>query len=150
MSRKTSVYVDRAGEAIVTARDFERETAAIKRHGRRSLLFREMLRRYDEICRTDLPDLTEIEWNALVEAGESWRLDDIDSGVRFGRLITAAGRNERLLKKLFDLGQAHRIAIVDYIERYWAAKARHEAAPPLPVREASRDRERVRAGGKSK
>ena len=148
MARKTSIYVDAAGDAILAARD-SGLAPLVKRHGRRSLIFRELLRRYDEICRNDIPDLTESEWSLLLKAGETWGgKEDIDSGVRMGRLLTAANRNERLVRKLLDLGHAHHIAIVDFIERYWTAKARSEEPPPLPVRDDSRDHERRRAGGR--
>lgn len=116
MGRKTSIYVDTVGDSILAARDGA--VSEIKRHGRRSLIFRELLRRYDEICR-DPPDLTAAEWRVLVEAGESWDgKTDIDVGVRWARLLAVANRKARLLKKLLDLGLAHQIAIVDYIERY--------------------------------
>ena len=44
MGRKTSIYVDAAGDSILAARDGA--VSEIKRHGRRSLIFRELLRRY--------------------------------------------------------------------------------------------------------
>jgi hypothetical protein len=131
MGRKTSIYVDTVGDSILAARDGA--VSEIKRHGRRSLIFRELLRRYDEICRA-APDLTAAEWRVLVEAGETWDgKTDIDAGVRWARLLGVANRQARLLKKLLDLGLAHQIAIVDYIERHWAAKARHDPLPPLPT-----------------
>jgi hypothetical protein len=137
MARKTSLYLDPAGDSILAARGAA--AAAIKRHGRRSLILRELMRRYDEICRGDPPDLTDAEWSALVEAGETWHSEtDIDAGVRWARLLDAANRNEPLGQKLLALGPAHQIAIVDYIERYWAAKARHDLLPPLPGRKDPR------------
>jgi hypothetical protein len=135
MGRKTSIYVDAVGDSILAARDGA--VSEIKRHGRRSLIFRELLRRYDQICRHP-PDLTAAEWRALVEAGEAWNgKTDIDAGVRWERLLGVADRKARLLQKLLALGLAHRIAIVDYIERYWAAKARHDPLPPLPSGDAA-------------
>src|SRR5450755_1479100 len=117
MGRKTSIYVDTVGDSILAARDGA--VSEIKRHGRRSLIFRELIRRYDRIC-GDPPDLSAAEWSVLVDAGETWDgKTDIDAGVRWARLLGAANRKERLLKKLLDLGLAHQIAIVDYIERYW-------------------------------
>ena len=106
MPRKTSIYVDANSEAILAARDGAR--SEIRRHGRRSLIFRELIRRYDDICRrADPPDLTEPEWNVLVQAGERWaEQTDIDAGVRWARLLAAPGRNERFLKKLLELGPA--------------------------------------------
>jgi hypothetical protein len=141
MRRETSVYV------IVLPR---RSSPPVTSSARPPPSIAMVVARCDEACPTDLPELIESEWNILVDSGESWGLDDIDGRVRFGRLMTAAARNERLLKKLFVLGQAHRIAIVDFIERYWAAKACHEDAPPLPIRGAARDHERARAGNKGR
>jgi hypothetical protein len=139
MGRKTSIYVDAAGDSILAARDGA--VSEIKRHGRRSLIFRELLRRYDEICR-EPPDLTAAEWRVLVDAGETWDgKTDIDAGVRWARLLGAANRKARLLKKLLDLGLAQQIATVDYIERYWAAKARHDPLPPLPSAETTQTRD---------
>jgi hypothetical protein len=111
MGRKTSLYVDALGDSILAARDGA--VSEIKRHGRRSLIFRELIRRYDET------------WDGKT---------DIDAGVRWAHLLGAADRKERLLTKLLEFGLAHQIAIVDYIERYWAAKARHDTLPPLPGR----------------
>jgi len=130
VGRKTSLYVDDAGDSILAARDGA--VSEVKRYGRRSLLFRELLRRYDEICR-DPPDLSDAEWRLLVAAGETW--DDktsINSGVRWTRLLGAVDQNERLARKLRKLRLAHQIAVVDYVERCWAAKARRDALPPVP------------------
>jgi hypothetical protein len=144
MARKTSIYVDAAGDSILAARD-SGTAPLVKRHGRRSLIFRELLRRYDEICRNNIPDLSESEWALLLKAGEPWTVrEDIDSGVRVGRLLTAAHKNERLMRRLLDLGHAHRISLVDFIERYWAAKARSEEPLPLPLRDDSSDHDRRR------
>jgi hypothetical protein len=148
MARKTSIYVDAAGEAILVAR--AGAPSEVRRHGRRSLIFRELIRRYDDICRRATPpDLTDAEWGALVETGERWGDEtDIDAGVRWGRLLAAAGRNERFLKKLIDLEPGTQIAIVDYIERYWSAKARQETPPSLPGRNGARELVPVRASGR--
>ena len=45
MARKTSLYLDPAGDSILAARGAA--AAVIKRHGRRSLILRELIRRYD-------------------------------------------------------------------------------------------------------
>lgn len=146
MGRKTSIYVDAVGDAILAARDGA--VSAIKRHGRRSLIFRELLRRYDQICR-DPPDLTAAEWRVLVDAGETWDdKTDIDAGVRWARLLGVASRKERLLKKLLELGLAHQIAIVDHVERHWAAKARHDTLPPLPSDDGAGGSAAARASGR--
>lgn len=133
MARKTSLYIDDAGLEILGARDYERSPAA-RRQGRRSAILREVLRRYDEICRNDLPELAEADWAALLEAGSDWMgKEDVDAAVRMGRLMTAAAarKNERLMRKLFDLGPAHRITVIDFIERYWAAKRRGDQPPSV-------------------
>ena len=136
MGRKTSLYVDSAGDAILAARDGA--VSGVKRYGRRSLLFRELIRRYDEICR-DAPDLAEAEWSALVAAGKSWDgQTDIRASARWTDLLGAVSGNDRLARRLRDLELAHQIAIVDYVERYWAAKARRDPLPPLPVRDGAR------------
>ncbi len=151
VGRKTSIYVDSAGDAILAARDGA--VSGVKRYGRRSLLFRELIRRYDQICR-DAPDLAEAEWGVLVAAGKSWDGQTaINSGARWAQLLGAVNGNDRLARRLRELGLAHQIAVVDYIERYWAAKARRDTLPPLPardgVREPAREGERAVEGERS-
>ena len=131
--------MDSAGDSILAARDGA--VSGVKRYGRRSLLFRELIRRYDEICR-DPPDLTEAEWSMLVAAGKAWDAQtDIKASARWAHLLGALNGNDRLARRLRDLGLAHQIAIVDYIERYWAAKARRDPLPPLPARDGTREPE---------
>jgi hypothetical protein len=132
VGRKTSIYVDSAGDSILAARDGE--VSLVKRYGRRSLLFRELIRRYDEICRHP-PDLAEADWSILVAAGRTWNeRTDINAGARWAHLVDAVNGNDGLARRLRALGLAHQIAIVDYIERYWAANARRDPLPPLPAR----------------
>lgn len=130
MGRKTSLYVDDAGDSILAARDGT--VSEVKRYGRRSLLFRELLRRYDEICR-DPPNLSDAEWSLLVTAGEDWdHRTDIKADVRWAHLLGAVDGNEPLARKLREFRLAHQIAVVDYVERCWAARARRDALPPVP------------------
>jgi hypothetical protein len=105
---------------------------------------------HDDICRrADRPDLTEPEWNVLVQAGERWAEEtDIDAGVRWGRLLAVPGRNERFLKKLLELGPAAQIAVIDYIERYWAAQSRNETLPAFPGRSGAREPTAARASSR--
>jgi len=149
MARKTSLYVDATGDSILAAR--VGAPSVIKRHGRRSLIFRELIRRYDDICRSDPPDLTDAEWSALIDVGQTWNGEtamDIEAGGRWARLLVAAKPNESLVGKLLDLRLARQIAIIDYIERYWAAKARHDPLPPLPGRNGTRESLGPRAGSR--
>jgi hypothetical protein len=144
VGRKTSLYVDSAGDSILAARDGA--VSGVKRYGRRSLLFRELIRRYDEICR-DPPDLAEADWTTLVAAGKAWGgQTDINAAARWAHLLGAVSGNDVLARKLRALGLAHQIAIIDYVERYWAAKARRDTLPPLPARDGTREtRESERA-----
>ena len=145
MGRKTSIYVDSAGDSILAARDGA--VSGVKRYGRRSLLFRELLRRYDEICR-DPPDLADAEWSMLVAAGKTWDgQTDIRASTRWSHLLGAVNGNDGLARRLRDVGLAHQIAIVDYIERYWAAKARRDALPPLPARDGTASPQEAERGG---
>lgn|ERR1022692_660758 len=135
MARKTSLYAGETEGAILAARDTQR-TSKTRRHGHRSLIFRELIRRYERICKGDVPDLTESEWNTLLPVGEAWGQEDIDSDVRIGRLLAVARRNERLQKKLLSLRVGESVALIDLIERYWAASARGDALPELPFQTA--------------
>lgn len=130
VARKTSLYIDTADEAIAAARDAH-PVPASRRAGKRSAIFRELLRRYDEICRGDCPGFSDEDWTTLVSIGREWGKRDVSSAVRMATLIEAAG-DDRLLKKLLGMRVAQRIAVVDFIERYWAARARGEEPPSFP------------------
>jgi hypothetical protein len=137
VGRKTSIYVDSAGDSILAARDGA--VSQVKRYGRRSLLFRELIRRYDEICR-DPPDLTDADWTTLVAAGQTWDSQtDIKASARWAHLLDALNADDDLARRLRDLGLAHQIAIVDYVERYWAAKARRDTLPSPPARDGTHE-----------
>ena len=132
MARQTTFYVEAAALAIVAARDGE--TAASSRPaGRRSLVFRELLRRYDVVCRKDVPQLADADWTTLLPVGASWSgQTGVNSELRMASLFTAAAANERLLKRLGELAAGERVAPIDFIERYWATKARGGALPEVP------------------
>lgn len=134
MPRKTSLYIDAAAEAVVQARDFA--PRKVRRHGRRSSLFREFLRRYDAICRSDVPELEDDEWTVLIKAGQSWLdSDDVTTTHRLGSLIGAAGDSSKgLVTKLLDMQFARRMSVIDFIERYWSAKVRGVDLPVFPGR----------------
>lgn len=133
MPRKTSFYVDDVSEAIVAARDVA--PSSVRRLGRRSLLFREVLRRYDAICRTDLPALSSEEWSLLLTAGAGWAAESVTVSTRLGLLFGAAHAAglEPLIRKLVTLTAGESTALIDFIERHWAAKARGDAPPTIPL-----------------
>jgi len=108
-----------------------------------------MIRRYDAICRADVPDLEDAEWMTLLQTGASWADGDVDGEARVGRLFTAVAPNRRLLKKLGGLTTAERFAVIDTIECYWAAKARGEQ-PEVPGQNAGEAvaKSRARAGAR--
>jgi len=132
MARQTTFYVDAAALAIVAARDGETASTG-RRNGKRSLVFRELLRRYDIVCRRDVPELGAADWATLLPVGESWvGKTDINSDLRMASLFTAAAANERLLKRLGELAAGERVALIDLIERYWVAKTRGATLPEVP------------------
>lgn len=143
MPHKTSLYLDEVTEKILAARDPELSTH--RRHGKRSQLLREFARRYDEICQSDLPELEDDDWRIIIEAGKGWQTNDspVSTAMLFGAVLDScrgASGGPVLVKKLLNLTAGERIAIVDYVERYWAAKAKDET-PPSPRRsEAKRER----------
>ena len=108
-----------------------------------------MIRRYDAICRADVPDLEAAEWMTLLQAGAIWADGDVDGEARVGRLFTAVAPNRSLLKKLGGLTTGERFAVIDTIERYWAAKARGEQ-PEVPGQNAGDAvaKSRARAGAR--
>jgi hypothetical protein len=147
MARKTSIYVDETTDKILAARDGEKTTT--RRHGHRSQIFREMIRRYDELCRNDVPDLTETEREVLLQAGSTWATsnDNGNGAVRMGSLFGAA-TDSALLKKLLGFSSGQRFALIDYIERYWAAKARGEAFPDVHGQQGETGKAHARSSGR--
>lgn len=143
MPYKTSIYLDEVTERILAARDPELSTH--RRHGRRSQLLREFARRYDEICQNDLPQLAEDEWKVIIEAGKGWATDEntAAASVLVGAVLDACRRapgGSALVKKLLNLSAAERIAVVDFVERYWAAKAKNESTPAFRSADTKRER----------
>jgi hypothetical protein len=143
MPHKTSIYLDEVTERILAARDPELSTH--RRHGRRSQLLREFARRYDEICQNDLPELHDDDWEVILEAGKGWTTDEnpAPASVLVGTVLDACRRapgGAALVKKLLNLTAGERIAIVDFVERYWAAKAKNEALPSPSRTDAKRER----------
>jgi hypothetical protein len=138
MSRKTSFFLDEKSEAFLKARDRGPKTftsARTRPHGQRSVFVRDVFRRYDEICAEELPDLTQEEWQLIVEGSKEWSPPpEATSMVLVTSMLDAARRQdggEKLFRKLLNLSPAARIAIVDSVEQYWAAAA-HGKKPPLP------------------
>lgn len=138
-SRKTSFYLDETIEGILAAR--EGAPAPSRRHGRRSQTIGTMLRRYDELCHADIPDLTHEDWHTVIEAGRTWSVPT-ESGSTSVLLTTLAEAGSRrpasqqhtaLVEKIMGFTTGQRIAIVDFVERFWAAKDRGAATPPLPA-----------------
>lgn len=139
---KTSVYLDGSTRKILSAREGVPPEA--RRHGRRSRILRDLLIRYDEICRRDLPNLTTDEWKVLIAAGRVWAstaegllapppipsLVDTVNRVSPDQVDPAA--RAKLLPKLLHLSCGQQVAAVDYVERYWAATERSEVPPPIP------------------
>ncbi len=133
MAHKTSLYLDEVTEQILAARD--PEVSGHRRNGRRSQLLRQLAKRYDEICQKDLPKLSDDQWQIILDAGRGWTADENQSptSVLVGTVVEACSRvpkGNELVKKLMQLSVGERIAIVDYVERYWVAKAKKETLPP--------------------
>jgi hypothetical protein len=134
MAGKTSLFLDDSSERILSSRDSAPN--ASRRLGLRSQILREVLRRYDDICSAALPELPDEEWQFLTESARTWTGSIETATTRLASLCDACQRQrrERLFKKLMGLTVTERVALVDLIERYWAAKARGER-PAAPASE---------------
>lgn len=106
----------------------------------RSALLARMLDRYAEVCRRAMPSLAAPEWELVAQAlkerpQESASLiavvwASIEDTVRRQELdkkgkVDLAG----LLERLKAMEYAQLLAVVDFCERYWAAKAAGEKLP---------------------
>lgn len=155
---KTSVYLDTATRRILAAR--EGAPVETRRHGRRSRILRDLLIRYDEICQRELPRLSTAEWKLLVQAGRVWAAtaESLLSPPPIPSLVDTVNRTPAsegetvraaLLKKLVDFTSGQQVAVVDFVERYWAAMERGSSPPALPSEGANGSRDGG-GGGRSK
>ncbi len=146
MPRKTSIYLDETIEGILAVR--EGAPPKTRRHGRRSQIIATLLRRYDELCHEDLPALSPEEWSNLISAGRTWSApsEGATSSVLVTTLIEATKRlpageqNNGLVTKILSFTPGQRLAIVDFVERYWAAKDRGGPSPAIPGTKPARRR----------
>lgn len=103
-----------------------------------------LIERYAQIVERHRPELTYDEWNILIATTQSG-LGYVPGHERhagmllFARVLeylkldaSEAGDNP-LTRKIPDWGYAGTVAVLDFCERYWAAQARGEEPPPLPV-----------------
>lgn len=136
MARKTSLYLDADTETILSVRD----GAPIeqRRLGRRSQLLRAFVRRYAEVCERDLPALGRADWKFVIEASRDRNRPPVlgepgEPRTFVGLLLEAchrAGRTD-LAERLSTTTHGQRIALLDAVERHWAALDRGETPPPL-------------------
>jgi hypothetical protein len=150
--KSTSILLDDATKALLNERDsVPREEGApnMRALGKRSEIIREAVRRYDEICRREMPDLTPEEKKLLREAG---RGGPPPGPTSFGILLDGIRRQgpagEKLMMRILALSSAQQIAVLDEVERYWAGKRRDElvrAAQPIAKAIESSERKKRRA-----
>jgi Arc/MetJ-type ribon-helix-helix transcriptional regulator len=131
--RSTSILLDDATKALLNERDpvpraGDGVPTMARALGNRSEIIREAVRRYDEICRKELPALTMEEKRLLREAG---RRGPPPGPTSFGILLDEVRRQgaegEQLMMRILALSSAQQIALLDDVERYWAGKRREEA-----------------------
>jgi len=126
----------------------------------RSEVIRRCLRRYAEVCRRDLPQLSVDEWRLVMDALNGcwmhdtpahWAALEIADAISLNRLDTKWGVDGAdLQRRLGALGHGGWVALVDAAERFWASSSRGEEArvpgettteEPTPA-SAAPDRER--------
>ena len=134
-AKKTSFLLDATSEAILGARD--RAPGAERAHGQRSIIVREILRRYDEICRDEMPELSAEEWKLVRSIGRD--LEGSESAgsvtVLVATMLRMFGRKpegETLIQKVLGLRTSQQVALLDAVERYWASVARGEEPDAVP------------------
>jgi hypothetical protein len=132
--KPTSILLDDATMAILDERDPVPRTEGsvpftARRQGNRSLIIREAVRRYDEICRKEMPSLDADERKLLREAGRA--MPAAPGATSFGILLDAVRRQssagEQLMMRILALSSPQQMALLDDVERYWAGKRRDEA-----------------------
>jgi hypothetical protein len=131
--KPTSILLDDATKTMLDQRDpvprsEEGVPFAARPQGNRSLIIRETVRRYDEICRKEMPALDADEKKLVREAGrEGPTAPDATS---FGILLDSVRRQgpagEQLMMRILALSTAQQFAVLDDVERYWAGKRRDE------------------------
>ena len=138
----------------ITLDDESLARLAVRTHddGARSEMIQRIVSRYEELTRRDLPKLSVGEWRLCADAlngtwlRESWSIAgvwlEIADGIKMNMLdekfeVDGPALIEKLGK--FTFGQT--VALVDTVERYWAAVSRGEgpmlpgeAAPPKRAR----------------
>ena len=100
--------------------------------GVRGEIVREILRRYDDVCRAHLPKFSADEWRVLLASSDGWWRTP---GRRPSGLISALVDADRrpggggpgdkirkdLLARLLSLSVVETVAVADELERRWAA-----------------------------
>lgn len=103
--------------------------------GERSQVVAKIVERYAMVVRLAQPKLTAAEWKlgGAVLQGQAARPQFVHHLVKDALEIEGPDKVGRsLLRKLDALDYAGRVAFVDTIERYWAARARGEKSARLP------------------
>lgn len=126
MPRRTSIYLTDRAAKILAAR------GAGDGDGDRSATIRTILARYDEVCRRELPDLSESELSLCRDslngvifdednpASVSWVVLNVADSIRAGNLAAKWSVDARkLIAKLNATTYTQRLALVDDAERFW-------------------------------
>jgi hypothetical protein len=124
---KTSIYLGPEVLSVVT----EREVGP----GSRSEVIRACIERYGEVCRRHCPDLAEGEWQALFHIlDEEWLAQFgspqyVVAAVEDWETRTRPDRTERILSsRLRAMTYVELVAVLDRVERHWAAVNRDSGA----------------------
>lgn len=136
MAERVTIYLNDDTAQLVAAREQLGRSATIAR----------MLGRYQEICRRRLPELSRDEWcliadslnGALSDPPQSvaWSIHGIEDSVRLDQIDAKWSVDwPALRERLQALDYAQLVAVVDLVERFWAAvSAGGNPDSPLDVR----------------
>jgi hypothetical protein len=138
--KTTSILFDDASDLILKERDPEPDAGPSK--GNRSVIIREVLRRYDQICRKELPPLSPEEKKLLREAGRKGGAPKPTSFTTLMDVLRRLGAaGEQLERRILGFPAVQQIAVLDDVERHWAGKSQDDAGRAAEDRVPKRRRQ---------
>jgi zona occludens toxin (predicted ATPase) len=131
MALKKNVYFSDITQAIIEARVKSQETGFVSFSGQ----VNEMLKRYDHVMKISCPDLSTAQWQILLNVYNGCIISEYHRPYRIasdmmdsiGAIdITQVEKSDPdfadLVRKMYDFSQLEQMAILDFIQNFWANK----------------------------